>query len=333
MAQTNDELFDTLAARVAAMLRERFGMDPEAFLGARRESFTIARLLRRRGGDCDGHRAVAGSCGWARWVMLSIALGTLARSKPAAAQSAARGAPPDSTVADPHAVQPERPTIATHAYTVAPGWIEIETGVERDEAGAGATAVGIPTELKIGLTRRAQLSVFAPMSRPPSGTLGVGDIGAGVKWRLLDDAPVLGRFAILPAVKTASGSARSGRGTGTTDASLLLISSHDFGPITMDLNAGYTWRRNAGADAPPAASVWTASFGGAAIRKLGWTAELFGYPATSGPAGEASTVAVLAGPTLLPVPWLAFDTGLIVPLSGPEPHALYAGLVWNLGRL
>src|SRR5207247_3724752 len=27
---------------------------------------------------------------------------------------------------DPHAAQPERPTVATHAGTVAPGWIEIE---------------------------------------------------------------------------------------------------------------------------------------------------------------------------------------------------------------
>ena len=109
--------------------------------------------------------------------------------------------------------------------------------------------------MRLGLTRHTQLSVFAPTTRPAAGTFGVGDVGAGVKWRLLDDAPVLGRFAILPAVKTASGSARAGRGTGTTDASLLVISSHDLGPVTMDLNAGYTWRRHASANAPPSASV------------------------------------------------------------------------------
>src|SRR5260370_36815211 len=33
---------------------------------------------------------------------------------------------------DRHAVQPERPTVATHAGTVAPGWVELETGVELD---------------------------------------------------------------------------------------------------------------------------------------------------------------------------------------------------------
>src|ERR1700688_2765409 len=31
----------------------------------------------------------------------------------------------DSTARDPHSVQPERPTVATHAGTVAPGWVEL----------------------------------------------------------------------------------------------------------------------------------------------------------------------------------------------------------------
>src|SRR5437764_1362781 len=39
---------------------------------------------------------------------------------------------------DPHAVQPERPTVATHAGTVAPGWSEIEAGIERDRYADGS---------------------------------------------------------------------------------------------------------------------------------------------------------------------------------------------------
>ncbi|HTJ24034.1 MAG TPA: hypothetical protein VL383_16665 [Gemmatimonadaceae bacterium] len=50
MAKTADELFDTFAARVAEILRERFGMDPEPLLRARRESFTIEGLIRRSDG-------------------------------------------------------------------------------------------------------------------------------------------------------------------------------------------------------------------------------------------------------------------------------------------
>ncbi len=238
-------------------------------------------------------------------------------------------APPDSNSVDPHAVQPERPTVATHAYTVAPGYLEIESGVEHDDDGS----IGIPTELKVGLASHVQLSLFAPVVRPPSVGVGAGDFAAGVKWRLFDDAPVLGRFAVLPSIKVATGSSAAGRGTGTTDESLLLISSHDLGPVTMDLNAGYTWRSGNGANAPTRASLWTASFGGPLYASLGWTAECFGYPATHGGAGQPGSVALLAGPTLLARPWLAFDAGFIAPIAGPQAHALYAGVVYNVGRL
>ena len=41
----------------------------------------------------------------------------------------------------------------------------------------------------------------------------------------------------------------------------------------------------------------------------------------------------MAGPTWLIAPYLAVDAGVIIPLAGPQPRALYAGLVWNAGRL
>jgi hypothetical protein len=44
-------------------------------------------------------------------------------------------------------------------------------------------------------------------------------------------------------------------------------------------------------------------------------------------------VAFLAGPTYQAAEWLAFDAGLIVPVAGPQPHALYAGAVWNIGKV
>lgn len=243
------------------------------------------------------------------------------------------GVAPAADTIDPHAVQPERPTVATHAGTVAPGWLEIEAGVERDRFAATPASVFTPTVVKVGVVSHVQLNVFGSVARPPGGSVGVGDIGAGVKWRLLDDAPVVGDFAVLPSIKLPTGSAIEGRGTGTTDASLLLISSHDFGPVAMDLNLGYTRRSGNGAQAPREATLWTASFGGSAIGRLGWVAECYGYPATSGPSGEPSIIAVLAGPTYLPRAWLAFDAGVIVPVTGPQAHAVYAGAVYNVGRL
>jgi hypothetical protein len=254
----------------------------------------------------------------ARWVLAAV----FAVGAPLGAQDAT----------DPHAVQPERPTVATHAGTVAPRWLEIETGIEHDRFEPGLSTAFTPTVFKLGIASHAQLSVFGSVVHD-AATTGLGDVGVGVKWRLLDDAPLVGDFAVLPAVKFPTGDANKGTGTGTTDASFLLISSHSLGPVSMDINAGYTRRSGDGSNAPTNAALWTVSFGGPAAGKLGWTAECYGYPGTGGPAGQAPIVAVLAGPTFLFRKWLAIDAGVIVPLAGPQPHALYAGAVYNVGRM
>jgi hypothetical protein len=255
-------------------------------------------------------------------VRLAFAALTIVAGAPVGAQE----------TSDPHAVQPERPTVATHAGTVAPRWLEIETGIERDRFDPGLSTAFTPTVFKFGLAGHAQLSVFGSVVHEP-GTTGLGDAGVGVKWRLLDDAPFVGDFAILPAVKFPTGDANKGTGTGTTDASFLLISSHSLGPVSMDINAGYTRRNGDGSNAPKNAALWTISFGGPAAGQLGWTAECYGYPGTGGPAGQAPIVAMLAGPTFLFRKWLAIDAGVIVPVRGPQPHALYAGAVYNVGRI
>lgn len=232
---------------------------------------------------------------------------------------------------NPHTAQPERPTVATHAGTVAPGWFEIETGVERDRVDPNITVLSTPTVFKIGLAPRVQLSVLGTVVRPSGESAGLGDIAVGVKWRLVEDAPMLGDFAIFPAIKFPTGSAVTG--TTTTDASVLLIASHQFGDVAMDLNVGYTHRSGNGAAAPTNATLWTASFGGPFSGRLGWVAECYGLPATSGPTGAPSFVAVLAGPTFTAQPWLVLDAGFIVPITGPQLHALYAGVTYNVGRI
>lgn len=234
---------------------------------------------------------------------------------------------------DPHDAQPERPTVATHAGTVAAGWLEIEAGGEFDRYADRTHGLAMPVLFKVGLAPRLQLSVQTPVVGPAGGSTGVGDLSVGVKWRLVTGAPVVGDFAILPAVKAPTGSTASGAGTGTTDVSLLVISSHAIGPVAMDLNVGYTRRSGDGTLAPRDATVWTASFGGPWRGRAGWVGEIYGYPGTSGRSGAASIVAVLAGPTWQARSWLVLDGGVIVPVSGPQPRALYAGLTYNVGRL
>lgn len=71
---------------------------------------------------------------------------------------------------DPRAVQPERPTVATHAGTVAPGWLEIEAGVERDRFAGSPATFSTPIVFKLGVAERAQLSILATTLHARSST-------------------------------------------------------------------------------------------------------------------------------------------------------------------
>ncbi|MGH7590243.1 MAG: hypothetical protein ACREL2_02305 [Gemmatimonadales bacterium] len=235
--------------------------------------------------------------------------------------------------ADPHAVQPERPTVATHAYAVAPGWLEVEAGAEFDRYADRSRGGSAPVLVKLGLGRRAQLDLFGSATAPPGEGLGAGDAGLALKWRVIEGSRWLGDVALQPSLKLPSGAAGQGRGTGTTDVGIILISSRRIGPVELDINFGYTRRSGDGSTAPRNAALWTASFGGPFHGRFGWVAECFGYPATSGPAGTGSVVALLGGPTLSLQPWVAFDAGVIVPISGAQPSAVYLGTVYNLGKM
>ena len=239
----------------------------------------------------------------------------------------------DSTTTDPRSVQPERPTVATHAHTVAPGYVEIETGLEGDNAGGGKRAYFSPTVTKIGLVTHVQLDLITPvLFSGPRQSSGLGDVGLGVKWRVLDHHKILGDFALLPVIKFPTGSATRGTGTGTTDVGVTAIASYDVRGASLDLNVAYTRVGAHGEHRASNAAVWTASFGVPVVGSLSWNIELFGYPTIDG-SGNPSTVALLSGPAYLVSRIFNLDMGVISPLQGKQPNAIYAGAVWNVGSL
>jgi hypothetical protein len=256
-----------------------------------------------------------------RGAMLAAAIALSAH--PAAGQ-----APPD-----PREAQPERPTVATHAFTVAPGIVELETGVQWQRPSPGLGQWSGPVLFKIGLAPRLQLDV-APgwISVGPDGArhAGLADAVVGIKWLVGRDLPVLGSFSVQPTVKLPTGRVDDGTGTGTTDASLLVISSRSVGPVSLDINAGYTHRSGDGLVVPVNGWLWTVSTAFPLRGPLGWTAETFGYPATG---GVAAVEAFLTGPTWKVRKELILDAGAIFSLGGFGGTAVYAGLTWNIGRL
>lgn len=272
-----------------------------------------------------------------RLVFLTVALPSIVSA--ASAQAPAAGHPDTvrtSAVAtsDPRTVQPERPTVATHAYTVAPGYVEIEAGVQ-DARPNGLTQFAAPLVIKFGLAPRLQLELQGGYLRTDAAAgaaiAGVADLALALKQRLLDAAPIVQDLSLQASIKFPSG----GRDltTGTTDVSVLVISSRSIGSAELDLNAGYTHRSGDGSSAPIHATLLTASLGSPLRGPIGGVAELFSYPATNGPSGTPTMIGFLVGPTWQATPWLVFDAGAILNVRHMGANAAYAGLTFNAGRL
>jgi hypothetical protein len=250
---------------------------------------------------------------------------------PAIAQAPASSPP----APDPRAAQPERPSVATHAFTVAPGIFELEAGGTRQAEGALSDYIAVPLLLKVGLGSRVQLDIGPGWQRnDDSGrvTAGMTDLVLGIKWRLVDDAPVLGAFALQATAALPTGSADQGTGTDEMAVNLLAISSRAIGPVALDLNLGYTRRGGDGSTAPKNEAVWAVSTGFPIAGKLGWVAEVFGIPGTSGPAGGPPVVGFLTGPTLAVTRSLILDVGATFDITGYGATSWFAGLTWNMGR-
>src|SRR5439155_1760709 len=86
--------------------------------------------------------ALVGGLGLRAWLGAAAALAT-GSAAPAASQS-------------PHAANPERPTFATHAYAVAPGYAEVEQGLAARGTGSLREATSWDVNLKVGLSRHVQ---------------------------------------------------------------------------------------------------------------------------------------------------------------------------------
>jgi hypothetical protein len=214
--------------------------------------------------------------------------------------------------------------------------VELETGFQRQQAGVLSDRLAVPVVLKVGLATHVQLDVAPGWNRDAQNgriQAGITDLVLGVKWRVADVAPVLGAFAVQTTVSMPTGSAEAGLGTGSAALNLLAISSHRFGPLSVDANVGYTRLGGDGTIAPNDRTLWTISAGFPVAGSLAWAAEVFGYPGTSGPSGGPPVVGFLTGPTFMVRPYLVLDAGAIFDIEGFGGTAVYAGVTWNIGRI
>ena len=221
------------------------------------------------------------------------------------------------------AANPERPTVATHAYAVAPGYWELEQGIVARGVRSLGEATSWDLNLKVGLARGWQLGVSGTAyGRTGSGS-GVGDLGIALKWR--GDLTTTTAAGVVPSVTLPTGSQHVGLSAGRALGALVGVVSVDVAPAWhADINLGPT---AIGAGKPQwfGSTGVTWSWGAAAL-----TTELFGF--TEGgvaPALAGALVAVL----ITPGEWVVVDVGGVWGATSQTSDQVFVGLTTNLGRL
>src|SRR6266550_2142803 len=246
--------------------------------------------------------------GYRAWLGAAAALAT-GSAAPAASQS-------------PRAANPERPTFATHAYAVAPGYAELEQGLAARGTGSLREATSWDVNLKVGVSRHLQIGLFGPVyARTASGD-GVRDLGVTLKLR--SDLSPRAAVALVPSVTVPTGSAARGLGAGRALGGLVGVVSADLPGVHVDVNAG---PQGIGAGAPQ----WFASLGGSrGFGRVGVAVEVFEF--TAGRAGSR-LAGVLGAVTLRLVEWAVVDAGGVARTSSGTPDQVFVGITTNLGRL
>ena len=222
----------------------------------------------------------------------------------------------------PWAANPERPTVATHAYTVAPGYAELEQGLRAFGLRKFSEATAWEMNFKIGLEPGVQLGIFGlPYVRGGAGG-GLGDVGAAVKLsRVLSPKSAV---AIVPAVQVPTGDNSRGLGAGRTLWSLVGVFSSDLsGSVHFDANAGPV---GIGAGTP----LWFTSIGLSFGGSVGVATELFDY--TSGAAAPRQR-GFLAALMVTASESVVLDVGGVRGLVDGTPHQVFVGLTTNLGAI
>jgi hypothetical protein len=223
----------------------------------------------------------------------------------------------------PRDANPERPTYATHAYAVAPGYAELEQGVSVRGIHSLGDATSWDVNLKFGLSAWMQFALFGPLYLRGPGGGGVGDLGAALKVR--GDLSRHAALALVTSITAPTGSTARGLGAGRSLGSLTGVVSADLpGGIHVDINAG---PQGIGAGTPQLFTSLSSAYGRGAA---GITLEAFNF--TAGAAGPRFA-GLLGALTFRFERWAVADAGGVLHAAPSSPNQVFVGITTNLGRV
>jgi hypothetical protein len=228
-------------------------------------------------------------------------------------------------------VTPYRPSVSTPAALSAPGWLELEAGVQSDRGNASARRDSVPYTLKLAFTPDWGIRLGGEAwvrAHDDSGNAvsGAGDTSVTLKRRFaVDDTHA---FGLEAGATFATGHAGiSGEKTAYTVNG---IYSADLGDFHTDINLAATRLGVADAGTSRMQALWAASLSWSIDDRWGWVGELSGTHQR----GAGSQSQVLGAASYNVSKRLTLDAGLSRSVGAGDRHwSFFTGLTVLTGQV
>jgi len=259
-------------------------------------------------------------------------------SLPTAAQSPsdAEGTGQSSQGSDPAQVNPpngpdqitavpNRPTFSTTAESVQSGVFEIEYGFEASDGHQNINGL-----LKFGLTKNLELRFANNLLERDAGIAGLGDSGAGFKYKLFQQEDRRPTFSLLYSAIIPTAPAELGVGAVGHSAGILV--SKDFGKHHLDFNETAQWLGRPGGSGFDRNYFTALAYSHGIRGKWGMTAEIAGFSRTN--AMTPATMTIMGAAIYSISSRCILDSGLYVGAYGNLPRVtFFSGVTYSIGDL
>jgi hypothetical protein len=220
---------------------------------------------------------------------------------------------------------PNRPTFASTAEMVQTGIFEIEYGLE-----AASGHQNINGLLKWGAVRNLELWFLNNPIERDAGVAGLGDSGAGFKFKLFPQKKARPTLSFLYVATLPT--ARPALGAGAMQHLAQLLVSKDYGQHHFDVNEGVQFVGRPAAGGFDRRYFTALSYSHPLTTKWSYTAEIAGFSRAN--ASTPATMTILGGPTYNLSSRLVLDIGAYVAVYGDLPRAtFFFGVTYSVADL
>jgi len=247
-------------------------------------------------------------------------LGQTADTTHATPQNQQKGPATDEIIAVPN-----RPTFASTAEMVQLGVFEVEYGFEAAKGHQNINGL-----LKWGAVKNLELWFLNNPVEQDSGTAGLGDSGAGFKYKLFPQKKARPTLAVLYIATLPT--ARPELGVGATAHLAQILVSKDFGRHHFDVNEGVQFVGRPLSSGFDRTYFTALSYFRPLRGKWGYTGEIAGFSRRN--ATTSATMTLLNAATYSLSPRLVLDGGAYVAAYGQLPRVtVFAGVTYSIANL